>query len=509
MLSTFFGLETAQRALQAQQAALDVTGNNISNANTSGYTRQIVNLKTTDPLTVQGLGQAIQVGTGVTVGEITRTRDAFLDSQYRARSSQAGYWAERQDSLQQVEATLNEPSDSGLQSSLAQFWNAWSDLANNPESTAARTVVTERAIGLTDSLHNLAEQVSTTQQGLNDNVTAQIKQINVYAQQIAALNSGIARAEANGEQPNELYDQRDALVDNLAKLVNVKVSVSNDGSSPDQKLSHFTLYIGDQTAVPAQVLVDGTSTHLLNETPPGGQTFATVTWADGANAGDTDNWGNTVKLGNQSGSLLAAIEARGNATGDSGYLSAFMANIDSLASGIAVAVNSLHSQGQDLTGATGNNFFASGSGASITAATIELNPGIANDPAKIAAAAYDSSGVNSGDGSVASAISSLAEGWSTLPNGTAKPVDANSFATYYASVVAKIGADVQEATSMQSLQNSVVTQLANQRDSVSGVSLDEEMINLTKYQKSYAAAARVVTIMDSMLDTLMKMGVTG
>lgn len=506
MLSTFFGLELSRRALEAQQTALDITGHNIANANTQGYTRQIAGLKQTFPGEIPGLGHSLSIGTGVTLDYIQRARDSFVDRQLRWETSKQQYWGARQDSLQKIEGLMNEPSENSLHDDMDKFWNAWSDLSKNPENMGARSVVRERALALTDSFHNIAQQITGMKKDLDANVRVQIHQVNVYAQQIQDLNAQIKRAQVAGDNPNDLLDKRDALIDELSQIVSVRVSEDKDPNFADRDVTKYTVIIGNDEVQPPQVLVDDTTVHLLNEPPPpsgNGLPFADVTWAE---------TGVTLDLGNKMGSLQANMEVRGDVNGQNGYLSNLMNQFDTLAKGIADAVNALHQRGQGLTAVSGINFFTTSDGSSnVTAANIEINPDLETDLGKIATGAVPADGsVNVGDGSVAQAISSLSGGWTALE---AIPMDATvpaaSFGDYYGANIAQLGVDVQQANRMKAGQDVLVTHMTNQREAYSGVSLDEEMTNLVKFQKTYAAAARMVTMMDDMLDTIVnRMGIT-
>lgn len=516
MSSTFFGLEIANRALQTQQGAVNVTGQNISNANTTGYSRQIANIQATTPWISTDFGNTISVGSGSTIASITRARDAFVDSQFRSETSQQQYWGTKQTALESVQSLANEPTDTGLSNDMTQFWTAWSNLASNPEDSGARTVVNGSAATLVDSLHNMSQQISTLQQDQDSAVRTQIHQINVDAQQIADLNKQIKVAQINGDNPNDLEDKRDSLVDDLSKIVGVQVVQTLDPTVTNRQVYNYSIVIGDASASPAQTLVDGSAVHLLQEpTAAGtdGKPFATVNWADGTNSGNPDTYGNTVNLGTQMGTLLASIEVRGDANGQNGYLSKIQSQYDTLAQGIATAVNTLEKTGQCLDGSAGGDFFTASDGTSaITASNITVNPTISADPSKIAAATYNASGVSAGDGSVAQAIASLASGWSALQNlvpAVSAPVSGTSFTDYYSANISQLGEDVTAATNTKSNEDALVSSLSNQRQSVSGVSLDEEMTNLIKYQNSYSAAARVVTTMDDMLNTIVTgMGIT-
>jgi len=308
MSSTFSGLELSRRALASQQVALDVTGHNISNANTQGYTRQIANFTATTPDTISVSGRNMSVGTGVTVDTITRARDAFVDRQFRAETSKQQYWGAKQDSLSKVEAILNEPSDNSLSNDMNQFYTAWSDLSKDPTNAGARSVVSERAQALTDSFHNIAQQVSDMKVNMDSSVQVQIKQINTYGQQIKDLNDQIKRAEVSGDNPNDLRDQRDSLVDDLSKIVNVTVVETKDPLFMDRSVNNFKVIIGDNSA--NNTLVNNSTVRFLEDPAP--QTIdiknnnfsaSQVVWSD-------DPTKEKVVLGTNLGTLSANIEMR-------------------------------------------------------------------------------------------------------------------------------------------------------------------------------------------------------
>lgn len=480
-MSTFSGLELSRRALSAQQGALNVTGHNIANANTQGYTRQIPNLTATTPDTISGMGRNLSLGSGVTMDTITRARDAFVDRQFRTETSRQQYWTAKQDSLTKVEDVINEPSDNSLSDDMNKFWVAWSDLSKSPENSGARSVVRERALTLTDSLHAISTQISNRQNDLNSQVNVQISQINFYGEQIKELNDQIRRAEVSGDNPNDLRDSRDNLVDELSKIVNVRVIETRDTSFTDRQVNIFRVDIGSETT-PQTLVDDGEVREIEGATDQsgiGGNDITTVQWVGGA----------ALDLGKSMGTLQANIEIRDD------YLTELQARYDKLAAGIVTAVNELH--GTDI------EFFDS---SKVTASNIELATSIKDTIDNIV-----TGDGNAGDGSIATKISSLSRGWSSLSTEsqeTNKTAYGTSLGDYYGATVAQLGVDVQQANRMKAGEDILLTNVANQRESMSGVSLDEEMTNLIKFQKSYSAAARMVTMMDDMLSTLMSMGVT-
>lgn len=494
MSSTFFGLELSSRALTSQQAALNITGHNISNANTQGYTRQIANLTATTPDTIPGMGRNLSFGSGVTLDTITRARDAFVDRQFRSETSKQQYWAAKQDSLSKVEDVLNEPSDNSLSNDMNQFWVAWSDLSKGPENAGARSVVRERTLTLIDSLQAISTQISDRQNDLDSQVNVQISQINVFAKQIKDMNDQIKRAEVSGDNPNDLRDSRDKLVDELSKIVNVRVTETRDPNFTDRQVNIYKVDIGD----PAQTLVDdGVVSELegfTSATGLGGNDITAVRWKDSNN---NHSVGDPLLLGQNLGTLQANIETRDT------FLTALQGKYDTLAQGIVTAVNELHKPGTTGTGVTNISFFDA---TKLTASTISLDAAIAGDINNIVTGAGAS-----GDGSIATAMSSLSTGWSSLSAASQvanKATYGTSLGDFYGATVAQLGVDVQQANRMKAGEDVLLTNVTNQRESNSGVSLDEEMTNLVKFQKSYSAAARMVTMMDDMLSTILNMGIT-
>lgn len=512
MRSTFSGLELARRALESQQTALDITGHNIANANTPGYSRQMANLQQTVPSSIPSMGHNLSIGTGVTVASIERARDLFVDRQFRWETSKQQYWEGRQDALTKIEGLLNEPSNNSLHDDLDKFWNAWSDMSKNPENMGSRSVVLERAASVADTLHHIDQQITEMQKGLDSSVRVQIHQVNVYSKQLQDLNLQIKRAEVAGDNPNDLKDKRDAIVDELSQIVNVRVVESKDTTFKDREVNVFKLYLGNDN-VGNQILVDDTSAYQLEEPSApaaNGLPFAQVKWAAGHPLGNV-----SVDLGDKLGKLQANLLMRGSQydlaageTKDNAYLSNLRKKYNDLANGIAYAVNEIHKTGvaQGITPpAPIPDFFETNDGTTtITAANIKVSSTLNTDPWKIATGK-----TTYGDGEIAKAISSLSSGWTGLPSTATIPLSATSFGDFYGAAIAELGVDVQQANRMKEGQDVLVTHMLNQRESLSGVSLDEEMTNLVKFQKSYSAAARLVTMMDDMLDTIVnRMGMT-
>jgi flagellar hook-associated protein 1 len=236
-IPTLQGLQTALSGLLAEQQAIDVTGSNITNANTEGYSRETAVLQTKEPLRIAALssvtGEGGQLGTGVTVATYTRIRNTYLDAEYRNQSTSLGAADSQAEALQQAQGAFNEPSSSGLASGLSAFWSAWGELAESPSYEPAKVGVVSAATGLTDTLHQLASQLQSVEGQAAAQyaaITGPSGEVRSDAEQIAKLNHQIKLSLQAHQQPNELEDSRDALIDKLSTLASVTVSKEADGT---------------------------------------------------------------------------------------------------------------------------------------------------------------------------------------------------------------------------------------------------------------------------------------
>ncbi len=455
MYGANIGLEIGKRAIMAQQLALNITGHNIANVNTPGFSRQRAIMNSNIPM-VLPFGS---LGTGVDVSDIRRIRSLFLDQQFRSESHKLGKWRFLNQTWSQVESIYNEPEDTGLSALLDSFWNSWQDLANNPESESARVAVREQASILVNSFHHLSTQLRDLRESLDADINTMVLQINNTAAQIADLNQSIVSAELTGNIANDLRDRRDYLVDQLSQSVNVGVLEQSNGS--------YTVLLG------GMALVDGSSSlQIATETQSGGTSVTTRIFFQGTG----------IDIEHPSGQLEAILEARDTIVVER------QAEMDLLATELVAAVNEIHRAGYGLGGETGIDFFDPNT---TGAADIELNPLILQDVNYIAASLNGEIGDNSNALDMASLREAL-----ILKNGQA------TFNEYYASVIGKIGIRSQEAQNLEQNQMALMFQIENARQSTSGVSLDEEMANMIRYQHAFEAAARVISAMDSALDTI-------
>ena len=443
-ISTFLGLETALRGILAQQRAIDVAGHNIANASTVGFTRQRANLVTTPAFTDTPHGQ---LGTGVDVQGYQRIRDDFIDIQLRAQTMRKGYASAQQDGLNQVELSLSEPSDTGLSSLLSKYWAAWQNLSNAPEDLATRQALVQSAATLANGFIGLASQLATIQSQTTQEQTLTVAQVNTIGTQIAALTGSIKAAELAGQQPNDLLDKRDVLIDQLSELGNV--SISTTAGTPG------TLGAIDVSIGGTQLVTDTTANVVA------------------------------LPLASLTSGKLAGLQGVINAISDPvvGYLT----KLNQLAATLASATNTQHALGTDLAGNPGGTFFNVTSGNE--AATIAVDPLLLASPSLVAA----SSTGTPGDAGNALALADLQQ--SPLMAGA-------TIDTAYSQLVTQIGSDSQQAQQNLANATSLVDALTNRRQSVSGVSLDEEMTNLLQFQRGFQASARALNAMDEMIDQL-------
>lgn len=469
-------MEIGRTALAAQKAAIGVTGENIANVNTPGYSRQTAVLETAqfNP----DLNPA--VGSGVVLASIQRSYDKFLQNQMMSAYSSSGEQTTRQTALQRIEPLFSDLSGSGLGTSLGDFFNAWQDLSMNPQGSAERQSLLAKTQSLVEEFHQINNSLNSVKQDANQSLESITGNINSITSQIATLNEQIRITQLSGGNTNQLKDSRDVLVQDLSKKVGITSLEQTDGTIT------VSLARGPQ-------LVDGyrsATMSLQSDASNAGLSAVYVSSIGGGN--DTNVTSLLTSTGSSSGELGGALYVRD--TMINGYLN----NLDEIASSLTVEVNNLHSAGFSLNGSTGVNFFtplATTSGASIA---ISLNIASADN---IAAASADPTLAGSGTGNnkTALAIAALNNKALTI-NGTS-----STLSEFYSSLVGKVGINVQATDLKVAQTDSMIKQLNNVHDSTSGVSLDEELLALTKYQKAFEGAAKLITTGQDMIDTILGM----
>ena len=458
-MANLFGLmNIGQSALLTQQKAIDITGNNIANVNTPGYSRQRLVIKQGSPIRVD----SVTMSTGVTTDPgIQRFYDQFLTAQLGNENESLGRWEAQKEALEKAELMFDEANGLGLSNAMSEYWNSWQALSNNPSGVAERTSLISAGQYLSSVFNQMYNNINTLQQDIDTHVDGIVNQVNRLSQQIADLNQKVVQVESNGHNANDFRDERDQLVFELSNLINVNSYEDGDGY----------LSIDIENGKP---LVQGTSTWDLTTADNGG--VQDVFWrnSDGTTVNITANI--------SAGELKGWIESRDV------LLSDYLTQLDSLANTLRTSVNGVHNVGIDLNGNPGLDFFT-GTGA----ANFSVNAAITADSDLIAAAAAGE-GLPGGNGAAIN-IANLQNG-ATMAGGS-------TFDGFYNALVGKVGADVQAANFNSEHQESMVQSLENYRQQVSGVSLDEEMVNLVKFQHAYNAAAKLITTADEMIDELM------
>ena len=459
-------IEIGRRALQAQQTALQVTSHNIANANTPGFSQRTVELEN-----VAGVPGG--VGGGVHAASVTRERDQFLDSQMRVELQVLGRWEAMERALSGIEGifnepagagsseagtVFNEPSGLGLSGSLSRFWNAWQDLANVPESGAARAAVRQEGDFMVTTLHQLDAQLADLRGSLDQEVVAQVDEINAILDSLAAINGEIPRSGYDGGTGGDLLDQRDRLLEDLSERVDISVLEKDNGQ--------ITVLLSGHSLVQQNQAV-----HLDSRTiNQNDLATSTIFFSDD---------GSLAPI--REGALRGLIESRDFTIPD------FQSRLDTVAATMVEGVNGLHRGGTGSTGTSGVDFFDN---AKLTASNISLDGRIIADLNNISA----SGDGNAGDNGVALGIAALRNDDSLAALG------GDTIEGFYFTLIGEVGARSKEAQTMAGNHRLFSSQIENRRQSVQGVSLNDEAAKLVLFQRAYQAAARTVSIIDDLME---------
>lgn len=473
----------ARSALLTHQTALQTISQNIANAETPGYTRQEAVLVANTPVRLP-YGN---VGTGVRVETIIRKRDILLDETYRASAGQAGNAEMRRDLLSQMEGIFGEPSDAGMTNALDQFWNAWSDLASNPGSSSARAVVQQRGRQVTQLFNDYDTQLTQQKTSSMERLSNSVAQVNAFANQVAELNTRILEAETGGDSANDLRDQRDLILDKLSTMAGTRVINQANGT--------VSVVIGNST------LVDGSSARPLSIQVEIPDPMPTVVPADlpvRIRLGNSPD--RLAPLGGELSSLVENINTD---------IPGMRGRLDAMAAALATSTNATHTAGFTFTGNTipgtaAGNFFDAGTVTNpVRASTFRLDTAVAADPLRIAASGNANAPT---DNTTALAMSALRTTSGTVsyttPGGA---VETGTFLGFFRNTVTTLGISVRSADDEATVYRTLADQGEARRQSVSGVSTDEELVNMLRVQQSYTAATKLIQTADEMLQTLLSL----
>ena len=473
-LGLFGTLGLAARSLQTQQLGLEVTGQNLANVNNPAYARQRLTI-TTSPTIPTPLGPQ---GTGAEGAAIQQIRSSLIDGQIQAETSVGSYWDTMQQDLQSVQANLGEQintqatgadgttstsSQQGISQSLSDLFNAFQSLSTDPSSMAERQVLLQKAQTLASQFNQVSQQLGSLSGDLDQSLQDGVTSANQLLSDIAGLNSQITTTElsTNGTA-NDLRDLRQQKIEELSKLTKVDTVEQNDGTV-DVSISGAQLVSGVN-------VLDSLETY----TTSGGQLMVR-----------TQTGGTALTL--NSGSMQGTIDAR------DGALATLSNNLDTIASQIITSVNAIHYDGYGLTGTTHADFFTGSD-----AKTIAVNTSLTDDPRLIQASGTDGA---VGDNQVALALAQLAD----------QPIAAlgnQTISQAYNQSVSTLGQSLASANTQVADQQVIQNMLQQQRDSISGVSMDEEMTNMLTFQRAYQASAELISTIDAMLNTLISMKTT-
>lgn len=503
-MNSFFGINIGVKALSASQIALNTIGHNISNVNTPGYSRQVINQKASDAInTSDGSGM---VGTGVDITSIIRIRNEFLDNRYWNQNISYGEWAAKSDSLSSMEEIMNSSSDNGLDDELNRFISSLQDLAKDPSGNSQRKAVMAEGETFCKYLNNMSGNLQDLLEDSNNSIKSDVDEINSYANQISALNKQIYEAELDGSTANDLRDQRTALVDKLSSIADIQVSEISAGKLPNGRDDKRFCIRLDGIDLVNHFNAKQLECYQVNDGSKNNGSYA-VRWA-GTN--------NDVTF--RGGEIKGYIDLS-NGTGENGAFKGipyYMNQLDNFARIFAKAFNegvyadgeshcSGHAGGVGLDGSTGVRFFSydgksseelmeSGSDTdsiymNITAANISLSQDVIDDTGKIAAASANGEAENSDN---LSDLLKLFDDDAVFNNGT--PEDNID------SIMTTMGVEASYASQMADSNKNILDHIDDKRTSVSGVSIDEESSNLIIYQQAYNAAAKVISVLDEVLD---------
>jgi flagellar hook-associated protein 1 FlgK len=454
-------LNIAQTALVAAQASLQTTSHNIANANTTGYARQAVVLEEASPVPTSGG----LIGSGVNVKGVISYYDKYLEKTLAAKNTSLQQDTVTESYFTRIEGTLNE-DNSNLSQYITAFFNGWQDLSTDPTSVAARESLVAEGTNVARSIKNIYSDLKGLQVELNNEVTQQVSDANTLIKSIASLNTMILGGGVAGGQANDYIDQRNEQLKELSAKLDLV-------SFEDQSGQMMVL------TSKGKVLVDGGTSWELATTPDATTGFNQVAWKDSS--------GNLYDISGdiQAGTLKAVVDMRDN------QIPGFISTMDNLAQTLIQQVNTTHATGYNLNG-TQNDFFKSISGN--YAKDIGLSDEVKADSKNISAT---STLANTTDNDVALSLGALADS-NVCDGGT------TTFTGYTASIVSRIGELTKAATDSVQYDQNTMDVVTSQRESVSGVSLDDEMTNLIKFQHAYEASARLYTVADDLFKSLLE-----
>jgi flagellar hook-associated protein 1 FlgK len=458
-------MDIGKRTMMNSQSALQTIAHNIANKTTEGYSRQRVDQVTAPPI---GEGR-LQLGMGARAAQVSRVNNPFIDKQLQMETGVMGYHDAQANTMGKVEQVFNEQSNKGLNQYMSDFFNAFRELSNNPESSTTRVVVKEAAESLAGDFHRVDSQLERVQKEVDLEVRQHVDEINKMTEEIANLNQKIAEVEIQGVPANDPRDRRDVLIKHLHEKIDIKIADGDNGMMSISTAGNALLVSG----------IDHTS--LTVRTSP--QTQRQQVFYIPSSSAKPFDITDRIKGGNLGGDLQIRDH----------LVPELRDQMSQLAESFANEVNAAHVRGFDRSGRQGGLLFEFAGGESNAAAGIKVSEDVANDVTRIAAAAKPGA---AGDNTVANVISMLQ---------FKQNMDGSTMDDFYTSQVGRVGVIANRAVKAQEAQKNILEQVNTLRESVSGVSLDEEATKMIEFQKAFDASARVIRTADEMFDTVLNL----
>lgn len=548
MRSTFAGLNTMVRGVSSNKLSLDTVGHNISNASTTGYSRQSVNLVATTGQAVSSIYGDALVGTGVDATSITRARNVYADKQYWNETATQNYYETKQTNYDKVESIFDDSDNTGIQNTLKEFYSSWSSLSTSASTSSNRISVISKAQSFVSSVQTAAKQLQNQIAANYDEMSSGIMKINKLTDQITQLNQNIMATEANGASANDLRDQRDNMVDELSKYTNLNVyednngmySVVSNGVSLVNGVNKLTLQLSDPIAnntygvndynieikeagttfMPANGILKGQQDTIAEDkTYIDGLSNISATMMttfnalhqqgagiDGAASSGLNFFGSndmTYTWDSTNNAVVATATTRSQTASTTGGVTTYSLTktLDSSNATSLKGINIIDAMtvANEITATDGQNLIAA-----------RTTSGTAGTPTtsgtKTTTVTTFTSGTmnGTGDGTNAVNISALfnMDQSNTVDKTTPRAIGEISINSYYSTMTSKLGSNSEDIDDKAKSQDDLITQIKSWRSSTSGVDWNEELTNMIKFQQGYSACSRCLTTMDEMLDKL-------
>lgn len=460
-------MDIGKRSMMNSQTSLQTVSHNIANKTTEGYSRQRVDTVTAVPVTEGRL----QLGMGSRAAQVSRVNNPFLEKQLQKETNTKGYLDGQAEALSRVESVFNEQANKGLNQYISDFFNAYRELGNNPESVTSRTAVKETAEAMAGDFTRVQKQLTDIQKDIDLQVKAGVEEINKMTREIATLNKDIVQTEMQGIPANDQRDRRDLLVKHLNEKVDIKVAEGDRGS------------ITVSTAGNA-ILVSGLDYATL-EAHQSSQVDRVEIYARPTESHPPFKITDRIK----GGTLGGVLKVRDTTINE------LKTQVDKIAYNLTNEVNDAHQIGFDRNGKPAGLFFEQAKGVDGAASQMSLTNDIANDVSRISTAAKPNA---PGDGSIANVVSMIQ--YKQVMDGGTSTID-----DFYNSQVGRVGVITQTAMKSREAQGNIVQQVNTLRESISGVSLDEEATKMIEFQKTFDASARLIRTADEMFDTVLNL----